>query len=137
MKWDTPFSGASFPAVEVIPSANVAGAVDIIVRPKGLETYPAYLVSFECVPAYRNHYEGMIFKSWRSVNNSCCFIVSGSPWIEEFRESKEYIEASYARPFDELKHFAIVGGDNVIEVISFEAKISEVDKKRLFREIWI
>jgi hypothetical protein len=58
--WDTPFSKSSFPAAQVIPSDEDASTVDVLVRPSGLDTFPAYLVKFAFVPMYRSHYEGMM-----------------------------------------------------------------------------
>ena len=117
--WSTPFSDIASPAVQVIPSNEAAGSVDVLIYSEGLNSLPAYLVKFIYVPAYRSHYEGMMPSGWifppSQLSMKSSFIVENSKWIEEFRNVSSYIEAAFAKPFSELKHFVIIGGDNCVE----------------------
>ena len=61
-------------------------------------------------------------------------VLENSEWVEEFRDVSGYIEASFAKPFSELKHFVIIGGDNCVEVLSFEPEIEQIDSSRVIRK---
>jgi hypothetical protein len=139
MMWEPPFSNYSFPGVQVVPSTQAAGDVDMLVHPPGSGTFPVYLVRFVGVPAYRVHYEGMTPSNWNFPppilrGKTSSLVKENSNWVEEFQGVSVYIETSFGKPFSDLRHFVIIGGDHVVEVISFEPEITRIDSSRKIRE---
>ena len=138
-KWNVPFQTQFMPSIELIPSGRVANSVDLIVYPEGsLDKYPAYLAKFDHVPAYRSYYEGMHPNSFSHPmpgDDGCAFVVENSPWVSEFSEVSGYILSSFGKPYKELKHFIVIGGDHVVEVLSFSCQIEKIDAPKVLREI--
>lgn len=135
--WETPFSDGC-PSVTVIPDYSDDCDLALVVRSGSC---PRYLVQFKFVPAFRVHEEGMMPASWTfplpGDSNKCSFIIPESTWVREFKGVSGFIEASYAQPFSNLKHFVIIGGDNVVEVISYEPTIEVVESPRVLKEITV
>jgi hypothetical protein len=130
--WETPFSAARFPSVQMI-SADLP-TLDLMVYPSGLDADPVYRVRFSNFVAFRVHQEGMMPSSYPVVSQqprhaSCSFIVDDSNWKREFVDTASFVEASFGKPFSELKHYLIVGGDNVVEVLSHDPVIDRIDKR--------
>jgi hypothetical protein len=131
LAWDTPFSAARSPAVQVV-SVNLP-TLDLMVYPSGLAVDPVYRVRYSNVVAFRVHQEGMTPSSYPAVPQqsgltSCCLIVDNSTWKQEFVDTSSFLEASFGKPFSELTHFLIVGGDYVVEVLSYKPVIDRMAK---------
>jgi hypothetical protein len=120
--WETPFSAAVFPSVQVITDDEVCNSVNLIIASGG---YPHYLIKFAEIYGFK-----VMDESWAPVNRfvtvqrtakGCAYLWRGSLWLKEFLSERPSLEG-------EVAHYVLLGGDLIVEVLSkYEPKIEEFE----------
>jgi hypothetical protein len=122
IRWDTPFTETQFPSVGLIitTEADEADILKAIVAPKGIDTYPKYLVTFGKVIAFtcfeEAHAPERDFASATIEDDKLCtYEYLDSPWLESYSGWRSIYFGNETSLF---YHYLIFGGDNNIEVIT-------------------
>ena len=135
--WPTPFAHVELPSVVVIPNLDAVDMLDVVVAPHGLDRYPKYLIKFQCVPAYRCLGESTVPDQYllhADNPHRSSYIWEGSPWLAEFEDSRDNIEASFMVPFSDVKHYVVFGGDSIVEILAAkEPLIEEIPSAKVIR----
>lgn len=125
--WKTPFSGIQFPSIGMyVEHGELAGdLITAIVAPYGIDSYPKYLVSFGAVYEIKLYEEGCSpERGYETLlgevkGNSACKWLE-SPSINSYQALSDVVN---------LNHFILLGGDNILEVVTKnEPEITKVLK---------
>jgi len=122
VRWETPFTEIQFPSVGLIitTKADDADILKAVVAPKGIDTYPKYLVTFGEVVAFtcfeEAHAPERDFVSASiEEENLCAYEYLDSPWLKTYAAWSPFYFGNETSSF---YHYLIFGGDNNIEVIT-------------------
>lgn len=118
VRWETPFTDKLYPSILVVP--HPGGPFSLVVAPKGIDSYPKYLIEFDDMVAYKCEDEGFApTKLILSLSRDCiasAYMWIGSPWLKEWDEEQSRLLLAAAHyPFP--RHYLLLGGDNIVEVL--------------------
>jgi len=138
--WKTPFTEAAFPAVApIFPPDNPKSSTKdrfqfkVVLMPRGLGKYPGYVIDFvrahavlsydeSCATNPNSHWAELV----RNAPRSCAYVWHGSSLLRQYNGIGCEFE-------DELKHYVILGGDSIVEVLTYEAPtVTSFDGPQIF-----
>ena len=123
--WDTPFASKRFPSVNIEPAKGSVAEISVRVRCRGA----TYKVQFKFAASFKCTDESIFpvdrFNRLPRSGDSCCYLWKESPWCREFGECLAQLEATYG--CSTLRHYVILGGDNVVEVLAVSNPTVEMD----------
>ena len=128
IRWDVPFAEARDPSVRFITEQGGDAAM-IVVAPSGIDQYPKYLVRFKRVLVSLCYEEAIALgRDYRTLSgierSTCAYVWSDSPWLSAIRGLAELLGLS------DLKHYLVLGGDSIVEVIAAgPPKVERLDGK--------
>jgi hypothetical protein len=122
-RWELPFSNVAHPSVSVIIPPDCFNRIKVIVMPKGLEKYPGYLLDFRSAPFFMFYDETCApplsippwFDVGGTISPSSTVIWHDSPLVKKYAGI-----GGSADPREKLKHYLILGGDSIAEVLAYE-----------------
>jgi hypothetical protein len=130
IRWDVPFAEARYPSVGVITECG-GDVTTLVVAPKGIDNYPKFLARFEKVLALLSYEEACAldrgYSALPGFDPECCaYRWIESPWLESYRKGADVFA------WKDLRHFLILGGDSIVEVIaSGQPKVERLDKRAI------
>ena len=119
--WTTPFSTARLPSAYLILEPAGERTATLVVAPRGLDSYPKYLVHFQDVLAISCEEEiGALDSRWGidSPQSSCAFILEASPAVESYNSTPFGMRVN-------LQHFLVLGGDNHVSIVARKSPMIE------------
>lgn len=129
IRWDTPFTEVLRPSCGLIisTSSNQAEILRAIIAPRGIDSYPKYLINFGEIIAHTCFEEAHAPKrdfdsATIEEENLCAYEYIDSPWLKTY-ESWAFIY--FGDKPGAFRHYLIFGGDNNIEVITPNKPIIE------------
>ncbi|MBX7054890.1 MAG: hypothetical protein K1X36_08035 [Pyrinomonadaceae bacterium] len=124
VRWNTPFTDSRFPSATIITGPNEPSyTVEVVVAPSGIDSYPKYVVDFGNVIAY-SCMEEMHFPERDILEAECAetdlsaYELLDSTWVESYRKGEYFLFNTDGEESEQLRHYMIVGGDNIVEVIT-------------------
>jgi hypothetical protein len=124
IRWETPFTDREFPSVGLLVSQANEDHDDLlaVVAPDGIDRYPKYVVNFGSVLAFTCMEElGCPERDFGELTiedpKLCAYQCLDSPWLNAY--------AGLQRQPGPLNHYLIFGGDNNIEVVSYNVPTIE------------
>jgi hypothetical protein len=125
--WETPFTYAPFPSVNLIVESDGEETALLIVAPGGLDTYPKYLVKFTEVFAFTCEEEaGATLDLGQSTvpKDTFAYVWAESPHVGN------YLKTIFGTD-KYLEHYVVIGGDNIISIVcAAPPSIEEITARR-------
>lgn len=119
-----PFTDERWPSAVVMTGPNHPNyELEVVVAPNGIDRYPKYIVNFGNVVAF-SCMEEMHFPERDFAEAECeeeglsAYEFIGSTWLESYSSGEYFLFNVLDGDKEQLRHFLIVGGDNIIEVIT-------------------
>jgi hypothetical protein len=124
-RWDLPFSNNISPSVCIIPPEDFNRVKVIVMPKKGLpEQYPGYLLDFQSAPFFKFYDETCappLIPQWfdllKAIPKSSTVIWHDSPLVKQYAGIGG---GRYYAQYEKLRHYIILGGDSIIEVLAYE-----------------
>ncbi len=122
-RWKLPFANSLHPSVSLIIPPNSVDRLIVVVMPQGLEEYPGYILDFK-----RAHFtiaydescakptDPYWFEQQKQAGNSCAYIWHNSPLVR----LQSGIGCPQSNDITKLKHYLLLGGDSIVEVLAYE-----------------
>jgi hypothetical protein len=114
--WDTPFASAKYPSVTLEPVKGKVAEVRVRIECRDA----SYHLEFKFAASFKCTDESVFpvdrFNQLPRSGDSCCYLWKESPWSRDFGECLAQVKAAYG--CSTLRHYIILGGDNVVEVLA-------------------
>jgi hypothetical protein len=137
-RWELPFSNSLDPSVSAIILPDSVDRVKVVVMPKGLESYPGFLLDFECAPFLMVYDETCAppsipqwFDLLKAIPKSSTVIWHDSPLVKHYSGIGGNPEVWTQNL--KLKHYLILGGDSIVEILAYkEPLITQFNERQKF-----
>ena len=133
--WELPFAHNLYPSVTAFFLPDTVDHIKAVIMPKGLGEYPGYVLEFRRAPFLMMYDESCtppdqaLIKLLAGVGKSCAYIWDNSPLVQQYKG----IGCPPSEGSLKLRHYLLVGGDSIVEILAHEAPtVMRFDKPESF-----